>query len=67
MRITLNNTLKQKGHSQYWLSHETGIAASTINNLCNGKTTSIKFDTIEKISKTLNCSIDEIFCTDYPK
>ncbi len=41
MKIILNETSKEKGRSQYWLSQTTGIAASTINNLCNGKTTGI--------------------------
>lgn len=60
MKITLNDTLKQKGKSQYWLSKQTGIAASTINNLCNNKTTSIQFDVLQKICTTLNCNVCDI-------
>ncbi len=60
MKITLNDTLKQKGKSQYWLSKQTGIAASTINNLCNNKTTSIQFDVLQKICTTLNCNVSDI-------
>ena len=47
MHITLNETLKKKNKSQYKLAQETGIASSTINKLCNGKTDSIKFVTLE--------------------
>lgn len=60
MKITLNDTLRQKGHSQYWLSHETGIAASTINNLCNGKTNGIQFDVLQKICVALDCDVNGV-------
>lgn len=60
MKITLNDTLKQKGYSQYWLSKQTGIAASTINNLCNNKTTAVQFDVLQKICTALNCNVSDI-------
>ena len=63
MKITiiLNDTLNKMNKSQYWLTKETGIAASTINNLCNNKTTRIDFHTIELICDTLNCNLSDIF------
>lgn len=63
MKITiiLNDTLNKMNKSQYWLAKETGIATSTINNLCNNKTTRIDFHTIELICKTLNCELSDIF------
>lgn len=60
MIIILNDTLKQKGKSQYWLSQQTNIAASTINNLCNNKTTSIQFITLQKICDALDCEVSDI-------
>ena len=57
----LNDTLKKEKKSQYWLSKETGIAASTINNLCNNKTSRIDFKTIELICEALNCDLSDIF------
>lgn len=64
MKIILNETLKAKGKSQYWLSKKTGIAASTLNNLCNQKTTSIQFSVIDKICSALNCDISDILIPD---
>ena len=63
MKITiiLNDTLNKMNKSQYWLAKETGIAASTINNLCNNKTTRIDFHTIELICDVLNCNLSDIF------
>ena len=63
MKITiiLNDTLNKMNKYQYWLAKETGIAASTINNLCNNKTTRIDFHTIELICDTLDCNLSDIF------
>ena len=61
INIILNDTLNIMNKSQYWLAKETGIAASTINNLCNNKTTRIDFHTIELICDTLNCNLSDIF------
>ena len=61
MQITLNETLKKLNKSQYKLAQETGIAHSTLNKLCNGKTDRIKFETLEKICHNLNCDIEDVF------
>lgn len=60
MKVILNETLKKKNISQYKLSKDTGIAASTLNNLCNNKTTSIQFSILDKICNALNCNVSEI-------
>ena len=60
MKIILNETLVSMSKSQYWLSKETGIAASTLNNLCNNKTTAIQFSVLDKICDALNCEVSDI-------
>lgn len=60
MKIILNETLKKMNKSQYWLSKETGISSSAINNLCNNKTTSINFSLLQKICDTLDCDVSDI-------
>lgn len=60
MKIILNDTLKSKSKSQYWLSQKTGIATSTLNNLCNNKTTSVQFSVLQKICDALDCEITDI-------
>lgn len=64
MKIILNETLKKMSVSQYKLSQQTGIAASTLNNLCNGKTTRIEFAVLDKICEALNCNVDSILTHD---
>lgn len=65
MRITLLDTLSAKGKSQYWLSKHTGIAPSTLSNLCTGKTSRIDFEVLEKICETLQCTPNDVIMPDY--
>jgi len=60
MKIILDSTLKKKKISQYKLAKDTGIAASTLNNLCNNKTSSIQFSVLDKICDALDCEVSDI-------
>ena len=64
MKIILKETLKNRNVSQYQLAKETGIAASTLNKICNGKTTSIDFDILQKICDTIQCDVSDIMQPD---
>lgn len=67
LSLRINEILKQQGKTPYWLGKKTGISQNNIGKICNGETSTIRFDTIEKICKTLNCSINDIFETDDPQ
>lgn len=60
MRVILQATLKDRGKSQYWLAKQTGIAISTISNMCNGKTSRIDFSVLQKICDALDCEVYDI-------
>ena len=60
MKVILNDTLKNKGISQYKLSRLTGITAGNLNNLCNNKTSSIQFSVLDKICDALDCEVSDI-------
>lgn len=64
LSLKINEILKQQGKTPYWLGKQTGISQNNIGKICNGETSTIRFDTIEKICKALNCSIDDLFTTD---
>lgn len=66
MKVILQDTLKKKGISQYKLAKLTGIAASTINKLCNNQTTSIDFNTLQKICVVLECETSDILQVEQP-
>ena len=55
MKVILNKTLENRKISQYKLAKDTGIAASTLNNLCNNKTSSIQFSILDKKWDLLDC------------
>lgn len=67
LSLKINEILEQQGKTPYWLGKQTGISQNNIGKICNGETSTIRFDTIEKICKTLNCSINDIFETDDPQ
>ena len=60
MKVILKETLEKQGKSQYWLAKETGIAQSTLSNLCANKTSKIDFIVLQKICNALHCDIIDI-------
>lgn len=67
MKVILKETLEKQGKSQYWLAKETGIAASTLSNMCSNKTTKVDFIVLQKICDALNCDISDILKKDDDK
>lgn len=61
LSLKINKILEHQNRSAYWLGKQTGIAPNNIGKICNGETSTIRFDTIEKICLALNCSIDDLF------
>ena len=64
MKVILKETLEKQGKSQYWLSKETGIATSTLSNMCSNKTTKVDFIVLQKICDALNCDVTDILSTE---
>lgn len=61
LKLRLKEVLAEQGKSAYWLCKQTGISQNSINKMCNNKTIRIDFQSLEKISLALNCSIDYLF------
>lgn len=64
IKLKVKELLKQQDRTQYWLSKQTGIAANNVAKICNKETTNIRFDTMEKICKALNCTPNDLIDTD---
>lgn len=64
LTLKIKEILTQQNKTPYWLGRQTGISQNNIGKICNGETSTIRFDTLEKICKALNCSINDIFQTD---
>ena len=58
--IRVNELLKQKKKSKYWLVKHMGSGYQAVSNLMNNETTGIKFETLEKLCKLLNCTPNDI-------
>lgn len=67
LSLKINEILMQQGKTPYWLGKQTGISQNNIGKICNGETSTIRFSTLEKICKALNCSINDLFQTDDPQ
>lgn len=64
--LRVNEILAEKDKSIYWLAKQTGISANNMGNICNGKTSIIRFDTLERICKVLECTPNDVFVSDDP-
>lgn len=60
IKIKIDEILEKQNKSRYWLSKQIGMTQNNLANLCNNKTTSIKFNNLEKICDVLNCRIEDI-------
>lgn len=64
MKISIQQKLKENNMSRYELAKRIGVTYPTIDNIYKGTSSSIKFEILEAICKTLNCSLDEILVFD---
>lgn len=67
LSLRVKEILEQQNKTPYWLGKQTGISPNNIGKICNGETSTIRFDTLEKICIVLNCSINDLFTTDNPR
>ena len=65
--LRINEILDKNGKTSYWLAKQCDISQNNMLKICNGETTSIRFDTLEKICKTLECTPNDIFLFTDPK
>ena len=66
-KLKVKEVLEKQNKTAYWLSKQTGISPNNIGKICNGETLNIRFDTLEKICKSLNCTPNDIIESDDPQ
>ena len=61
--------LQEQGKSRYWLCKQMGMHYVSFKKMLENNTASIRFETLDKLSKLLNVPIGELFTeiedTDY--
>lgn len=61
LRLRILDILSEKNLTKYWLYKRMEISYQNFNRMINNETTSIRFDNLEKLSRILECSIDDLF------
>ena len=56
----IEELLKKKNKSKYWLCQNMNITSHNLNRVIRGETTSISFKYLEELCKFLDCSLDEL-------
>lgn len=65
LRLNILEILKQKGKTKYWLYNQMApMSYTNFNNIVTNKTSSIKYENIEKFCKILNCEPNDLFKID---
>jgi putative transcriptional regulator len=59
-KVRIDELLKERGRSFYWLSKQTGISHTTLWRLKKGKALGINFVTLEKICLALDCQPGDV-------
>ena len=59
--INIKELLKEKGKTKYWLIKTMEGSYQSISHMMNNETTGIKFETIEKLCKLLECTPNDLF------
>jgi len=59
--LNLEKLLKEKGKSKYWLVQELGSNYTVVNKMIANDTSSMRFDTMEKLCKLLDCTPNDLF------
>jgi len=60
IEIRVDDLLKGRGRTFYWLAKQTGISHTTLWRLKKGKALGINFDTLEKLCQTLECQPGDV-------
>ena len=60
IEIRVDELLKGRGRTFYWLAKETGISHATLWRLKKGKSLGINFATLERLCQTLSCQPGDV-------
>lgn len=61
IEVRIDQLLKARERTFYWLAKETGISHTTLWRLKKGKALGINFITLEKLCEILDCQPGDVF------
>lgn len=62
--FNIENLLKKKNKSKYWLCQNMNITSHNLNRVIRGETSSISFKYLEELCEYLDCTLDELIKID---
>ena len=60
IRRCLDELLRDQRRSRYWLAQESGVSEGNLRRLARQETTSIEFETLERICRALGCGTGDL-------
>lgn len=62
VQLRIEEILAEQGKTKYWLNKQLGsMCYRNFNNLITNKTISVRFDTLDKLSKALDVPVGDLF------
>lgn len=61
LRLRIKEILKQQKRSKYWLYKQLEYSYDNMNRIVENRTKQIRFETLESLSRILNCPIGDLF------
>lgn len=61
MHIRIDERLKEKGRTRYWLYIRLGLSYQTFKRLVENQTTAIKFENLKALCDILECTPNDLF------
>ena len=61
MHLRVNEILKEKGKTKYWLYIQLGLSYQNFNRIINNQTTGIKLSNLKALCDILACTPNDLF------
>ena len=61
VRLRVLEILEEQGKTRYWLNKRMEMHYVSFKNMIENNTNSIRFETLDKLSKILNVPVSELF------
>jgi putative transcriptional regulator len=61
IRLRIKEILEEKEKSNYWLNQQLGMCYRNYHNIVTNQTSSIRFDTMERLCEILEIPVAELF------
>lgn len=59
--LRVQELLNERGKKRYWLVKRMQTDYPTVNKLCDGESTQIRFETLDKLTDIFECDFNTLF------